>query len=201
MRPGAAGGGNLALQSFLDRNGNARFDKDEEPVAGVTVNGPAKTRLVTDEKGRLLVTGLGYGSSTQVRTSLDDVALDSVSGPPAVIEFTPRAGVVAVVPYPLETKGEVMLKVSVQRSEKKIGLSAVMVQAVAADGRKSEGITEYDGSVLLERLRPGTYRLELVEEQAKRLKMRLVEPVSFTISGEGGIAPDIEATVVFDEME
>jgi hypothetical protein len=200
-RPGAAGGGNMALQAFRDRNANARFDKGEDPVPGVVINGPLNDKLVTDDKGRVLVTGLGYGSVAQVRTSLDEVALDSVAGPPAVIEFTPRAGTVAVVSYPLETQGEVMLKVSVVRGDKKLGLSAVMVQAIGANGEIREGITEYDGSILFDRLRAGSYRLALMEEQARRLKMRLAAPVTFTISADGGVAPDVEAVVVFDNAE
>jgi outer membrane usher protein FimD/PapC len=200
-RPGAAAGGNLALQAFVDRNANARFDRGEEPVPGVVVSGLSNEKIVTDEKGRALVTGLGYGSIAQVRTNIDDVALGNISGPPSVIEFTPRAGAVAIVAYPLETEGEIMLKVSVQRGEKKVGLSAVMVQAVGENGQIREGITEFDGSILFDGLRPGNYRLELAEQQAKRLKMRLAAPVSFTISGDGGAAPDVEATVVFDNAQ
>ncbi len=200
-RPGAAAGGNIALQAFVDRNSNARFDAGEEPVPGVAVSGLSNDKLVTDAKGRALVTGLGYGSIAQVRTNIDDIAITNVSGPPSVIEFTPRAGSVAVVPYPLETEGEVMLKVSVQRGEKKVGLSAVMVKAIGENGQIREGITEFDGSIMFDGLRPGNYRLELEEQQSKRLKMRLTAPVSFTIAGDGGVAPDIEATVVFDNAE
>ena len=202
-RPGAAAGGNLALQAFIDRNSNARFDPGEEPVAGVLLagNSASNDKLVTDEKGRVLVTGLGYGSIAQVRTSLDDIVVNNVAGPPSVIEFTPRAGVVAVVPYPLETEGEVLLKVLVQRGEKRLGLSAVQVQAVGENGQIREGITEYDGSMLFDGLRPGVYRLELAEQQAKRLKMRLAAPVIFTIPGDGGAVDDVEAQVVFDHAE
>jgi hypothetical protein len=200
-RPGAAAAGNVALQAFVDRNANARFDAGEEPVPGVVVGGLSNDRQVTDEKGKALLTGLGYGSITQVRTNIDDIALSNVSGPPSVIEFTPRAGVVAVIPYPLETEGEVMLKVSVRRGEKMVGLSAVIVKAVGENGQIREGITEFDGSVLFEGLRPGSYRLDLDEKQAKRLKMRLTAPVNFVISGEGGAAPDVEASVVFDDAK
>ncbi|WP_340313194.1 collagen binding domain-containing protein [Rhizorhabdus argentea] len=198
QRPGAASGGNMALQAFIDQNGNGRFDKDEAPVAGVVMSGSAGD-IATDAKGRGLVTGLGYGSIAQVRTNLDNVALDNIAAPPSVIEFTPRAGTVAVVDYPIQAKGEVMITIFVQRAEKRVGLSAVMLRAVNQKGEEYEGVTEYDGSALFDSLRPGTYHLELGEAQARRLNMRLEQPVSFTISSEGGAAPDVQAVVVFDD--
>ena len=200
-RPGAASGGNLDLQAFLDRNGNGRFDRNEEPVPGVLVDNGPSARIETDARGRALVTGLGNGSVVQVRTSVDDVALDNASGPPPVIEFTPRAGTVAVVPYPIQSTGEIMLRVFVQRGEKRVGLSAVIVQAIDGKGQAREGITEYDGSILFDGLRPGGYRLELTEQQARRLGMRLSKPISFTIPAAGGAAPDVEAMVVFDNAQ
>lgn len=197
QRPGAAAGGNMALQAFLDENGNGRFDKTEEPLPGVAMAGAAGEEIQTDEKGRALVTGLGYGSVAQVRTNLDNVALDNVAGPPPVIEFTPRAGTVAVVSYPIQAKGEVMVSIFVRRGEKKVGLSAVMLRVIGDNGDEREALTEYDGSVLFDSLRPGGYRLELVEQQAQRLKMRLEAPVRFTIGASGGAAPDVQGVVVF----
>lgn len=94
-----------------------------------------------------------------------------------------------------------MLRVYVERGDKRVGLSAVMVQAVGENGEVREGITEYDGSILFDRLRPGRYRLELVDQQAKRLKMRLSAPVSFVVPGDGGAVPDIEAVVAFDNAQ
>lgn len=198
-RPGAASGAGAAIQAFLDANGNDRFDKGEEPVPGVGMLGHRGEEILTDERGRALVTGLGYASIAQLRTNLDNVQLDNVAGPPSVIEFTPRAGQVAVIPYPVQAKGEVMVSIGVRRGEKFVGLSAVMLRLVGEKGQIREGTTEYDGSVLFDGLRPGTYRVELEPEQSKRLKMRLTAPASITISGDGGAAPDLAATVVFDD--
>lgn len=197
QRPGAAGGGNMALQAFLDDNGNSHFDQGEEPLPGVTMNGADGRDVVTDARGQALVTGLGYGSLAQVRTNLDNVALDNVAGPPPVIEFTPRAGTVAVVSYPLQAKGEVMVSIVVQRGEKRVGLSAVMLRIIGDNGEEREAQTEYDGSVLFDAVRPGQYRVELVDQQARRLNMRLAQPVVFTIGADGGAAPDVQGLVVF----
>jgi len=197
-RPGAASGGNAAIQAFLDDNGNGRFDQGEEPVAGVVTSGSGGEEIVTDDKGRALVTGLGYGTVAQVRTSLDNVQLDNVAGPPPVAEFTPRAGTVAVITYPIQAKGEVMITITVRRGDRKVGLSAVMLRVVNENGEAHEGRTEFDGSALFDALRPGTYRLEIEETQARRLNMRLAEQVSFTIGAQGGPAPDVQAMVVFE---
>ena len=197
QRPGAAAGGNMALQAFLDENGNGHFDRTEEPLPGVVMAGAAGEEILTDAKGRALVTGLGYGSVAQVRTNLDNVALDNVADPPPVIEFTPRAGTVAMVSYPIQAKGEVMVTIFVRRGEKRTGLAAVMLRVIGDNGEEREELTEYDGSVLFDSLRPGAYRLELVEQQAQRLKMRLEAPVRFTIGASGGAAPDVQAVVAF----
>lgn len=196
-RPGAATGGNAAFQAFLDRNGNGRFDRDEEPVPGVSMPGSGGEEVVTDAKGRAVVTGLGYGVVAQVRTNLDNVPLDNVAGPPPVIEFTPRAGTVAVINYPIQAKGEVLVGIFVRRGERKTGLSAVMLRAIGDNGETHEGLTEYDGSYLFDALRPGRYRIELVERQAKRLSMRLEAPIEFIIGPNGGPAPDVQGTVLF----
>lgn len=197
-RPGAASGGNAAIQAFLDENGNGRFDRGEEPVPGVMMAGSGGEEIATDDKGRALVTGLGYGTVAQVRTSLDNVQLDNVAGPPPVVEFTPRAGTVAVIAYPIQAKGEVMITITVRRGDRKVGLSAVNLRAVNENGEVHEARTEFDGSALFDAIRPGTYSVEIEESQARRLNMRLAEPVSFTIGPQGGPAPDIQATVVFE---
>lgn len=197
-RPGAASGGNAAFRAWLDADGNGRFDKGEEPVPGVVMTGSGGEEISTDAKGRALVTGLGYNSVAQVQTNLDNVQLDNVAGPPPIVEFSPRAGTVAVINYPIQAKGEVMVTISVRRGERKTGLSAVMLRAVGDNGETHEGLTEYDGSFLFSALRPGHYRLELDETQAKRLNMRFDAPVAFAIPPEGGPAPDVAAMVLFE---
>jgi hypothetical protein len=91
-----------------------------------------------------------------------------------------------------------MVTISIRRGERKTGLSAVMLRAVGGNGETREGLTEYDGSFLFDALRPGRYRLELDESQAKRLNMRLEAPAEFMIPAGGGPVPDVQAMVRFD---
>jgi hypothetical protein len=91
-----------------------------------------------------------------------------------------------------------MITITVRRGDRKVGLSAVNLRAVNENGEVHEARTEFDGSALFDAIRPGTYSVEIEESQARRLNMRLAEPVSFTIGPQGGPAPDIQATVVFE---
>ncbi len=197
-RSGAASGGNLALQAFVDGNGNGVFDSGEAPVAGLAIDGGAK-RLSTDENGQVLVTGLGYAATARVQTNLDDVDLPYVTSPPSIIEFTPRAGRVVTVYYPLRPQGEVLARLLFrQPGGKLVGLSAVRLRAIRAEGGLIESATEYDGSTVFGNLQAGNYTLELDPEQAARLKMRLSAPIRFVVKPEGGVLPDIKGMIEFD---
>jgi hypothetical protein len=174
------------------------FDSGEAPVAGLAVDGGAR-RMLTDDKGQLLVTGLGYAASARVQTNLDDVDLPYVTSPPSIIEFTPRAGRVVTVYYPLRPQGEVLARLLFrQPGGKLVGLSAVRLRALRAEGGMIEASTEYDGSTVLGNLQAGSYTLELDPEQAARLKMRLTEPIRFVVKPEGGVLPDIKGMIEFD---
>ncbi len=197
-RSGAASGGNLALQAFVDGNGNGIFDSDEAPVPGLSIDGAA-TKMLTDEDGQVLVTGLGYAATARVQTNLDEVDLPYVTSPPSIIEFTPRAGRVVTVYYPLRPQGEVLARLLFrQPGGKLVGLSAVRLRAMRAEGGMMELSTEYDGSVVFGNLQAGSYTLELDPEQAARLKMRLSEPLAFVVKPEGGVLPDIKGMIEFD---
>ena len=54
---------------------------------------------------------------------------------------------------------------------------------VAAEGR-----SEYDGTLILEALRPGAYAVRLDPEQARRLKLVMTAPVDLTVPATGGFA-------------
>ncbi|SDC44528.1 hypothetical protein SAMN05444678_10371 [Sphingomonas sp. YR710] len=197
-RTGAASGGNLALQAFVDDNNNGRFDPGERPVAGVTLDG-GRNRIATDARGRALVTGLGDAPSARLQTGIDDVDLTNVSTPPSIIEFAPRPGRTTIVPYPLAPQGEVMIHISVRQADGKlVGLSALRLIATPDHGAPVEAQTEYDGSVVLEGLRSGHYRIDLDPVQAARLKMRLEAPMAVTVAHDGGVLPDVSGVIIFE---
>lgn len=199
-RPGAATGGSAAIQAFIDRDADDRFDPGaDEPVANIVASTGAG-EVSTGSDGQALVTGLGYGATARLQVNLDGLDNPYVTAPPQVIEFVPRAGVVATVPYPLKPVGEVLARVQYRDANGRMtGVSAVDVRLTDAAGKTTNAATEFDGTVLFERLAAGRYRLELDPRQAERLGMRLSGPIEFTGAPDGGFVPDIVATVEFEK--
>jgi hypothetical protein len=103
------------------------------------------------------------------------------------------------VDYPMQPTGEVMVRILLQRPDgRKIGLSGVRIRLVGENGQVSEANTEFDGSANFDDLTAGVYHLELDPQQAARLRMHLVRPLSVTIKGDGGFTPDATTEVAFD---
>ena len=196
-RPGPGSGGSVLFEAFIDSNGNGIFDEGEEPVPNVAVEGTER-RAVTAADGRVFVTGVGAGPTARLMVNLDNVENASVQAPPSTVQFTPRPGSYTKVSYPLRPTGEVMVTISLRRPDGRlVGLSAAQIRLVGDNGHVAEASTEFDGSVSVQGLPAGAYRLELEPEQAARLRMSLVAPVSIVVKGDGSFVPDAEAEVRF----
>jgi len=195
--PDAAQGGAVAVQAFVDRNGDNRLQSGDTPVAGLAFQGGGGP-VRTDSRGEALITGLGAGAFAQLEADPSTVEDPYLSAPPTEMRIVPRPGRVAVVSYALHATGEVELHVEFQRSgEPPRGLSALLVELVAPDGDVAAlGRTEYDGSLLIEGIRPGAYAVRLDPAQAARLGLRLRDPVGVTVSPAGGFVGQIKATVI-----
>lgn len=185
----AAAGGAMAVDAFIDANGNGVRDPGEKPLPGVIVQGGRRPQT-TDAQGRALITGLGDGASALAEidmSSLDDPYLVPLA--PAV-KVVPRPGRVAVVAYPVTVSGEVELRVQFQRpGETPRAISALHVELVGADGLvAASGSSEFDGALVLENIRPGTYAVRIEPAQAARLKLALVKEVTVKIAPSGGFA-------------
>jgi hypothetical protein len=99
----------------------------------------------------------------------------------------------------MQPTGEVMVRILLRRPDSSlIGLAGVHARLVGENGRVAEANTEFDGSASFEDLVAGAYRLELDPDQAKRLRMHLVAPLTVTIKGDGGFTPDASAEVAFE---
>lgn len=175
--PGPANGGSAVLRGFVDENGDGQFNDDEKPVPGIVLSG-ASRRSVTDARGIAFVTGLGEGLSARLR--VDPAVFDSTFAvsPPKNVVLAPRAGTVAVIPYPLTPTAEVWFQLQMRKDDgSRIGVAAVRVQLVDEKGEALPASSEFDGVVAFEAVRPGKYRFRLEPEQAARLRMRLKEDV------------------------
>jgi hypothetical protein len=195
-RPGPAAGASAVFHAFTDSNGNGVFDRGEDPVPGVAIEG-IERKVVTGPDGRAFVTGLGDSVSGRIKANIEGSEAFFVNSPPQDIEFSPRAGDVILIPYPLAPVSEVMAHVRLRQEDgKMIGISGVRVRLVSESREPIETATEFDGSAIFSDVRPGTYRFELDPDQAARLKMRLAAPVAVTV-GEDGMVKDVAVEVIF----
>jgi len=200
-RSGPGSGGSVSFHAFIDSNGNGVYDAGEKPVANVSLEG-GSLKAKTDADGRAYLSGFGSGPTARLLVGISEIEDQQVKTPPSVIEFTPRPGGVTQIEYPMRPTGEVMVTVKLHRPDGVlVGLSATRVRLVDAKGLALEGVTEFDGSVNFLDVPAATYRLELDKEQAERLRMRLLAPVSITIKPDGSGAPDTIAEVEFQPRD
>jgi hypothetical protein len=197
-RSGPGSGGSVSFHAFIDSNGNGVYDPGEKPVANVALEG-GSLKAKTDADGRAFLSGFGAGPTARLLVGISEIDNQQVKTPPTVIEFSPRPGGVTQIEYPMRPTGEVMVNVKLRRPDQtRVGLSATRVRLIDSKGVALEGMTEFDGSVNFQDLPAGTYRLELDKDQAARLRMRLLAPVSVTIKPDGSITPDASAEVEFE---
>ena len=196
--PGPASGGNAVIQAFLDRDGDGRFGRGDEPVPKVRLEG-GQRKAVTDARGEAVVTGLGTAPTGSMQSDISDIDQSYVSTPPSRIEFAPRPGQVVKILYPMEPVGEVYARLMLRRAgEPAVGLSAVQVRLVRSGHDPILATTEWDGSAVFSAVPLGTYRLELDPSQAKRLGMSFASPVSVTVTADKD--SQVQATVEFSSV-
>jgi hypothetical protein len=196
--PGPATGGSAVFRSFIDRNGNGRFDQGEDPVPGVRIEGAERAR-VSDAAGQAFIIGLGNAPTSRLQIGTDQIENFYVTAPPAVVEFSPRPGKAINIDYPLTPAGEVYVRLLFRQSDgKTVGLSAVRLRLVRDGAEPRSATTEFDGSVVFSDMPMGQYRLELDPGQAKQLGMRFNRPVVVTVDGSGDAPAEVSAEIVFD---
>ncbi len=197
-RPGAATGGALALQAFVDANGDGRRQADESPVPGVVADSSSGV-ATADADGRLLVAELGDATHARVGIRAESIEDPYLRLPADALEFQPRAGRVVLAELPLQPTGEVQVRLFLRDAAGgERGLSAVQVQLWRDGATVAAGRTEFDGTVVVDGLPPGRYELRIDPALEARLGLRLLEPVGVTIPARGGYAGDVIARVAID---
>ena len=196
-RPGAAQGGAMAIQTFIDNNGNGVYDAGDKPVPNATIDG-GEHKGTTGADGHALVIGLGTAPTGRVQVGLDNIDDPYVVSPPKTITYNPRPGRVVVVPYPLSASSEIITHVLLRQGDRMVGLSAVRIRLVKPGATPIEVSTEFDGTAGFEQLGVGSYDFQLDPEQAERLHMHLVKPVKIVVPPQGGPLPDVTAEVTFE---
>jgi hypothetical protein len=132
-----------------------------------------------------------------LRADISNADTDFVTPPSPNIALNPRAGNVAKVLYPMVPTSDLAVHLDFRGpDDKTVGLSAVRLRLIPPKGDPIEGTTEFDGTVVFDGLKPGTYDVELDPEQASRLGMRLAAPLKAVV-GWNSRSLKVDGEVVF----
>jgi hypothetical protein len=195
--PDAAASGSMLIDAFVDSEGAGIRGPRDKAVPDIAVTG-GRAGGVTDASGQTLVTGLGEGAAARVYLDTDKVDDPYLTPPPHIIEVVPRPGRLVVVPYPLAATSEIEIQALFAREGGPLrGLSALQLQLVSATGEvAAQGSTEYDGTLLLENVRAGSYALRIDPDQSKRLGLVLKGSAAIVAKASGGFTGEIRVEVV-----
>lgn len=185
-RPGASSGGSVAVQAFVDADGDGVRQPTEAGVANVVVETPAGP-AVTGADGRVLAGGLGDAAAARLRINLEGIDDPFLVGPAEAVEIVPRPGRTAVVSYPMQITSEVELTARLARDGRTQTLAAVDLRLIpVAGGEPIRTRTDHAGVAFVEGLRPGRYRVELDPDQARDLGLTLESAPDLVAPAEGG---------------
>lgn len=186
-RPGVAGGGSVAVNAWVDDNGDGLRQADETGVLGLVIDTPAGA-TTTDTGGRAYATGLGDVPSAQIRLNAEAIEDPFLIGGPGAFRIVPRPGRASQIDYPMQRSAEVQLQAMlVQREGGARSIAALAIELVPRHGGPAvAGRSDHAGVIFFERLRPGLYDLRLDPDQARALSVVLIRPVQVIVPAAGG---------------
>jgi hypothetical protein len=195
-RPGLSTGGGVAVDAFVDRNGDGVRQRDEAPVRGVVVGTPSGS-VTTDADGRAHAERLGDAGPTLLRIDAENADDPFLTSPVGAVEIVPRPGGVAVVNLPMRPSAEVELTTLLHGADvPNRPLSALNVELVQAGGGAPIGArSDHAGTATFEGVPPGTYAVRLQPEQAGGLGLSMAEPLQVTVPPGGGFVKGGEILV------
>lgn len=187
-RPGLARGGSVAAEVYRDLNGDGWRDASEPGIAGVSFRGASSRAIASDEAGRAFMADMG---ETGTDVTLDPATLPDpyLAAAREGVRLLPRPGRTHVVQFPVIAVGDAEGQVVFVDDDGERSVASVALRLVDAAGVMSEPArTAYDGHLLFERVRPGTYSLAIDPDQAAALRIELVQPVTVVIGVDGGVS-------------
>jgi uncharacterized protein (DUF2141 family) len=189
--------GGLAVQAFLDVNGNGARDAGERLVRGVDVRADGG-RIISDMDDSLtrIVDLEGYRS---YHVEVSAAAFENVSWQVREkqydVEVPPNQFVTLLVP--VTVAGEVTGRLVPDSTLARRSIGGYIVRFVDSSGMTAATvITERDGAFYYLGLVPGKYSVALEEEQASKLGVEAI-PVFFVIraSDDGDIVDGVDVPV------
>ncbi len=171
---------------FLDRNGNGRFDGDDEPLPDVRFSaGMGGNAPNTDARGMAMLTRLPANQPMTIAIREDSL------GNPYLIPLSPvqqiraQPGQVVALAFPVMQSAEIDGTVYFMKGEQRKPASNVSLQLLDRSGALVRELrTAFDGAYLFDRVAPGEYTLRIAPEQLSRLSLRAPDARAFTL-GDG----------------
>jgi hypothetical protein len=187
VRPGVSAGGSLAVNAFVDANGDGRRQPGEDGVSKIIVQTPAGA-AITDEDGRAFISGLGDGAAASMRVNMEGVDDPFLLGRADVIRTVPRPGRTVRADLPLQQAGEIEMTVILHREGvDDRALAAVNIQLIPENGGAPIAArSDHAGVVFVEDVPPGRYRIRLDPQQAADLGMTLTGAPVAVLPANGG---------------
>ena len=185
-RPGVSSGGSIALEAFVDDDGDGLRSAGEAGVRNIVLEAPGGA-AVTGTHGRALAAGLGDGAAVRMKLNLEGVDDPFLVGPTGAVEVVPRPGRTAVLAYPMQITSEAEITVRLRRGGEARTLAAVNLRLVPdGGGEPVPARTDHGGVAFIEGLRPGRYRIELDPTQAQALGLSLDGDPAIVAPATGG---------------
>ncbi|WP_114521189.1 carboxypeptidase regulatory-like domain-containing protein [Altererythrobacter sp. ZODW24] len=175
--------GQASVTVFRDDNGDGRRSAGEQVLENVGVEaGFRTTESITNSNGQTVVDGLK--PYVPVVVGIDEASLDDpfLAAGSAGVVVTPRPGVAAQIELAVTPTGEVE---GMLHSVSDVPRGGVRLELVNAKGAVAAQIaSEFDGFFLFDRVPYGTYRLQVLSDDADILDVRQSLSQPFTIGRE-----------------
>lgn len=187
VRPGAAQGGAVAVNAWVDENADGVRQPDEPAVPNLVVETPGGA-APTDANGRVRLGNLGDGAQAVVRLNAEAIDDPFLTAGAPVVEITPRPGRTAVIEYPLRRTAEVEVNVALERPTGPArALAALGVQLVPVKGGEVfTARSDHAGTAFFEGVPPGEYEVMIDPAQRDALGLELTTTRRVVVTPQGG---------------
>jgi hypothetical protein len=180
--PGQASSGAVSLRAFQDLDGNGTFGEGDVPLKDVEFSVFNNTATTNDQgMARLLQLGNGNPVAVQVDpSSLPDIMMAPVT---RGLEIVPRSGRFHVMDFPIVALSEIEGTITFEGKDTARGVSGLRLVLLDNKGEVAASVrTERGGYYVFEQIKPGTFRLALDLDQAKRLGICITSAATIEIA-------------------
>lgn len=169
-KAGTGQSGCVQVRAFLDRNLSGAYDAGDLllPDIGVRINGHLN-RAKTGSKGVCVIDRLAPSQAVSIELNEDTFIDPTWIGNSAAVNVLPRAGRTVKLDFAVVESGEI--------EGKAVGIEhltgGLIAELVAKDDKVSQtSVLDADGSYVFSQIRPGQYRLRIMDADGRKLTER-----------------------------